>query len=162
MMQSEETQGCVDAMRFARLANKDWLGRSGSAGWGLGISCRAQIRPASVVFERCIVRQCSVYEVILSFPPSRVSTVRCRLLCDLLAPLFSWALWQRPALSFPLCILLTLAAVSLPRSDKTRLNHTHAHTHSCFVVHRSTTPAHFALSQEPFSLSACLLSLTPG
>lgn len=87
------------------------------------------------------VSVCAEYEVIFYFFPSRVSTVWCRLLSATSSiPLFSWAPWQRPSLYFPLCSPLTLAAVSLPRRDKTRLNHTHT---CAFVVHRSTKSAHF-------------------
>lgn len=41
-----------------------------------------------------------------------------RLLSDPLGPLFAWAPWQRPMLSFAPCTLLTLAAVSLPQCEK--------------------------------------------
>ena len=137
---------CSVICAFYQQRRRVW--RSESAGWA-----QVWIHPVHVIIHHgvCVfvwVCVCSVvYEVI--FFPSRVSTVLCPLLSDLLAPLFSWAPWQRPALSFPLCILLTLAAVSLPRRDKTRLNHTHTHTHT----HTCALWCMEALNQHTFTLT---------
>lgn len=108
---------CVGAVWFVRFTNKEELDGVRVARV-LGVGCQVWTRPVCLIIE-CV---CGDYEGILS---SKVSTVWCCLFSDLLTPLFSLALWQRPALSFPLCIPLTLAAVSLPRCDKPRLNHTH-------------------------------------
>lgn len=122
-MRSE--QACVGALLFARLHQQRlWLRRSEGAGWVLGVSCQVWIRPVSVRTQGWFIHQCIVYEVIFFFSfTTLVSTAR--LLTVLPASLFNRAPWQRPALAVPLCILLTLAAVSLPQCDKTRLNCTH-------------------------------------
>lgn len=94
-----------------------------------------------------------VYEVIFFF--TRV----CCLLSVLGASLFPRVPWQRPALSFPLCILLTLAAVSLPQTDKTRLNRTHTCTLWCTeVLNQHTLHAHIQKSktgEEFWTRSLC-------
>lgn len=150
MPSAKEWQDCVDAVWFVRFYQQRlWLRWSESAGWVLGVRCQVWIRPVCVIIEGCIVRRCVVYEVI-SFFSTRVSTVRCRLLSPLLTPLFGWAPWRRPSLSFPLCTLLTLAAVSLPQCDKTRLNRTHTCALWCIeVLNQHTLHSRIQKSKTP-------------
>lgn len=72
---------------------------------------------------------------------SKICTVRWHLLSSPLDSLFGWAPWQRPALSFAPCTLLTLAAVSFPQRDKTILD-------LCFVARSSAKTSTLCVGTE--------------
>lgn len=142
MPSAKEWQGCVDAVWFVRFYQQRlWLRWSESAGWVLGVRCQVWIRPVCVIIEGCIVRRCVVYEVI-SFFSTRVSTVRCRLLSP---PPHAIVWLGTMTTTFSLLPSLYPADLSSCVTSSVWQNQIESHTHLCFVVHRSTKPAHFAL-----------------